>query len=55
MREPSVAATSRPPCEKGLRRVAALVLALGLVGCGQKGPLTLPTPATAAAASAAGK
>jgi predicted small lipoprotein YifL len=52
MRESSVAVLSSPFRQQGLRRVAVLALALVLVGCGQKGPLTLPPPASTGAASA---
>jgi len=53
MREPSVAAPSSPPCQKGRCRMAGLALMLALAGCGQKGPLTLPASVGAASAPAA--
>jgi predicted small lipoprotein YifL len=52
MRKSSVAVPSSPLRQQGLCRVAAAVLALVLVGCGQKGPLTLPPAASTSAASA---
>jgi predicted small lipoprotein YifL len=55
LREPSVATASSPFSQRGLCRVAALATAALLVGCGQKGPLTLPAPASAASAPAAAK
>jgi len=53
MRETSVAAPPSPPCQKGMRRMAAVALSLLLVGCGQKGPLTPPPAANAASAPGA--
>ncbi|MES2959840.1 MAG: lipoprotein [Pseudomonadota bacterium] len=53
MRATSVATTKSPPWRKGLGRLAGLALAALLAGCGQKGPLALPTSSGAASAPAA--
>jgi len=48
--------SERPPARRhrGVGVIAALALA-ALAGCGQKGPLTLPSAAAAAASAPAGK
>jgi len=53
MRRPSVAGPLSPSSQKGPRRLAVLALSMLLLGCGQKGPLTLPTATGAASAPAA--
>jgi predicted small lipoprotein YifL len=55
LREPSVATAQSPSCRRGLLRIAAMAAAMLIVGCGQKGPLTLPAPASAASVPAAMK
>ena len=55
MREPSVAAPLSPSCHKGPCCMAVLALSFLLLGCGQKGPLSLPPATGAASAPAAGK
>jgi len=52
MRRTSVAVATSPLCRKGRPGVAALLLSMWLVGCGQKGPLALPPAASAASAPA---
>ena len=55
LREPSVATPLSPLCQKGAHRLVALALSMVLLGCGQKGPLTLPSAAGAASTPAAAK
>ncbi|HEY6087469.1 MAG TPA: lipoprotein [Burkholderiaceae bacterium] len=55
MCRPSVAGPLSPSSKKGPRRVAILALSMLLLGCGQKGPLTLPNATGAASAPAASK
>jgi predicted small lipoprotein YifL len=50
-RQKSVAARLRPTCRTSATALT-LALAAGLVGCGQKGPLTLPAAASAASGAA---
>jgi len=52
-KQPSVAGRPSLTAAGPLRLLIAAALALGLPGCGQKGPLTLPPVASSASAPSA--
>lgn len=49
----SVSARALPTCVKGLGLLALSLVLGGLTACGQKGPLVLPKPQSAASAPGA--